>query len=163
MLLLLGTVTGGVRRDVRAFAACNAEGQTRLEGIVLREYAMFKVAAIAAFGLSLVVGAGNAVAVDAMPTGDFAHSGGGSGSAETETATAATRAAGSASAMHETARDADSAIAHEPILPESAAINSMDSTRATRGTDATSSSASTPSHKTRNNGHWQSLLPGVMK
>ena len=125
---------------------------------------MFKVAAIAAFGLSLVVCAGNAVAVDAMPTGDFAHSGGGSGSGEAETATAATRAAGSVGAMHETAaRDVDTAIAHEPILPESAAINSTDNTRATRGTDAASSSASTPSHKARPNAHWQSLLPGVMK
>ena len=125
---------------------------------------MFKIAAIATFGLSLIVCAGNAVAVDAMPTGDFAHSGGGSGSGETATASAATRDAGSAGAMHETAaREADSAIAHEPMLPDNTAINGVDNTRATRGTDATSSSASTPSHKTRNNGHWQSLLPGVMK
>jgi hypothetical protein len=124
---------------------------------------MFKVAAIAAFGLSLIVCAGNASAVDmAMPTGDFAHGGSGSGSGETETATAASRAAGSTSAMHETAaRDADTAIARDRMQPDSAA--GTDNVHAARGTDVASSSAGTPALKTHHNGHWQSLLPGVMK
>jgi hypothetical protein len=146
---------------MRAFAACNAAGLSRL-----REIVMLKVAAIATLGWSLAMCVGNACAVEmSMPTGDFAHgSGGGAGEVDSTTATA--RDVGAAGAMHNvTAREGEAEVfvsAHERT-PDSATVTRSDDTRATLGTDTASPANGAPAHKARRNAHWQSLLPGVMK
>jgi hypothetical protein len=121
---------------------------------------MLKVAAIATLGWSLALCVGNAFAVEmSMPTGDFAHGGGGAG--EVETTAAATRDARGT----DVARDgeADAGVSARERTPDSAVVTRTDSTHAALGTDTASPATGAPAHKARRNAHWQSLLPGVMK
>jgi hypothetical protein len=117
---------------------------------------MLKVVAVATLGLSLIICVGNATAVEmTMPTGDFAHGGGGAGE---------TRDVGANGAMHETsaARDGEAdavTTAHDRMQPDTAADARTDSTHGALGTDTAAGTV----HKARRNAHWQSLLPGVMK
>jgi hypothetical protein len=124
---------------------------------------MLKLVAVATLGWSLALWVGNACAVEmSMPTGDFAHGGGGAG----EMDTAAARDVGAAGAMHgSTARDseADASSAAHDRTPDSTVVTRSDNTHSGIGTDAAASAAGTAAHKARRNAHWQSLLPGVMK
>jgi hypothetical protein len=127
---------------------------------------MLKLVAVATLGWSIAICAGNACAVEmSMPTGDFAHGSGG-GAGEVETATATARDVGTTGAMHDTAArdgEADAGIAARDRMPDSAVVTRSDNTHAAVGADAAASAAATTAHKARHNGHWQSLLPGVMK
>jgi len=121
---------------------------------------MLKVVAIATLGWSLAICVGNALAVEmSMPTGDFAHGGGGAGEVETTTATA--REVGATGVMHD--GEADAGVSAHERTPDSAVVTRTDNSHAALGTDTASPAPGAPAHKTRRNAHWQSLLPGVMK
>ena len=125
---------------------------------------MLKLVAIVSLGWSLAICVGTACAVEmSMPTGDFAHGGGGAGEVETTKATA--RDVGAAGVMHEAARDgeADASVSAHERTPDSAVVTRTDNTHAALGTDTASPAVGAPAHKARRNAHWQSLLPGVMK